>query len=45
VGRLDALASGAPCGQIDVTVDASGRWEHEFPMRDNEVLFAKLTPK
>ena len=44
VARLKALASGTPTEDADVTVDSSGQWSRDFPMRDNEVVFAKLTP-
>ncbi len=44
VRQLKDLAAGKPAEEKDVTVPASGKWEQQFPMRDNEVVFAKLTP-
>ncbi len=45
IQQLKALASGKPSSEEDVTIGVDGQWEREFPMRDNEVVFATLTPK
>jgi xylan 1,4-beta-xylosidase len=45
VQHLKALASGKSSDEEDVTIGADGQWTREFPMRDNEVVFAKLSPK
>jgi len=45
VGQLKDTAAGKPAEERDVTVAPSGTWESEFSMRDNEVVFVKLTPQ
>jgi xylan 1,4-beta-xylosidase len=45
VQSLKTLASGKPSEEEDVTIGDDGQWTREFPMRDNEVVFAKLSPR
>jgi xylan 1,4-beta-xylosidase len=45
VQHLKDLASGSPAEQSEVTVDGGGKWQRDFAMRDNEVVFATLTPE
>ncbi len=45
VDQLKQQATGAPDQEKDITVGANGTWEADFPMRENEVVFAKLTPR
>jgi xylan 1,4-beta-xylosidase len=45
VQQLKALASGKSSDGEDVTVGTDGQWIREFRMRENEVVFAQLSPK
>ena len=45
VQKFKTLASGEPSEQRDVVVNFDGKWEGDFPMRENEVVFATLSPK
>ena len=43
VESLKALANGKASEQTEVKVDASGKWQKNIAMRDNEVVLATLT--
>ena len=44
VADLKARATGLPDEQRDIMVDATGSWQADFPMREDDVVLVKLTP-
>ena len=44
VADLKARATGLPDEERDITVDATGSWQADYPMRQDDVVLVKLSP-
>jgi xylan 1,4-beta-xylosidase len=44
VAALEAQATGAPDEEREMTVDATGTWQGNFPIREDDVVLVKLRP-
>ena len=44
VTDLKALATGQPDEKREITVDATGSWQADFPIREDDVVLVKLSP-
>ena len=44
VAQLKSITTGLPDEERDIVVDATGTWQADFPMREDDVVLVKLNP-